>query len=69
MSTTPIKAQWIIELACECPRCRVYVDLARAPDFWDGRKLAAGEHETPNSRGVKVDCPECGHAFTVDLEY
>lgn len=63
------KATWDISLDCECPKCGEYVDLLRAADFWDGRVLDIGEHDTDRSKGVEVLCPECGHEFEVDLEY
>lgn len=62
-------ATWSIRLNCDCPNCKEYVDLLSYPDFWDGRALEFGEHNTDRSSGVDVVCPECGHAFEVDCEY
>lgn len=67
--TTPITATWTVELNCECPNCKEYVNLLDYPDFWDGRHLDIPEHGTERSKGVEVMCPECGHEFTVDCEY
>lgn len=65
-----ITACWNISLTCDCPKCSEWVDLLDYPDFWDSRyKLQIGEHGTPSSRDVEVVCPNCGHEFTVDLEY
>lgn len=62
-------AQWTVELNCECPACKEYVDVLTAPDFWDGRQLDLAEHGTERSRSVDVACPECGHEFDVCCEY
>ncbi|TAN71592.1 MAG: hypothetical protein EPN17_00880 [Methylobacter sp.] len=62
-------ATWSLSLDCECPSCGEYVDLLEYPDFWDGRRLDACEHDTERSLGVDVVCPECGHDFEVDLNY
>ncbi len=62
-------ATWTIRLNCECPGCKEFVDLLDYVDFWDGRDFEIGEHGTEKSKGVDAYCPECGHEFTVDLEY
>lgn len=64
-----ITATWVIELNCTCPHCKDDVDLLDDPDFWDGRRLDIGEHSTDRSSDVRVVCPKCGEAFTVDLAY
>lgn len=65
-----IPARWIARLECECPACQESVDLLESPDFWDGRgKLEIAEHDTPASTNMPVDCPLCGHLFTVDCEW
>lgn len=66
----PVEANWTVELNCECPACKKYVDLLSYPDFWDGRsdfKLA--EHGTERSDALRVDCPECGAEFIVCCTY
>lgn len=62
-------ATWHVCLDAECPKCGECFDMLDIPDFWDGKKLEIGEHNTVNSRGVEVTCPECDHEFEVDLEY
>ena len=62
-------ATWTVELNCECPECKQYVDLLDYTDFWDGRRLEIAEHGTDRSNDVDVICPECGHEFTVDCYY
>ena len=64
-----IAASWTIELHADCPKCNAYVDLMKYPDFWDGRPLGVGEHDTDRSKDVDVVCPDCGHEFVVDLFY
>jgi hypothetical protein len=64
-----IEATWQIELNCDCPSCKKYVNLIDTPDFWDGCNLDIGEHDTENSNGVEVLCPECGYEFTVCCVY
>jgi len=62
-------ATWSISLDCDCPACKENVNLLDYTDFWDGRQLDVPEHGTERSRDVDVQCPECAHEFTVDLEY
>ena len=62
-------ATWRVELDCECPACKQYVDLLDYTDFWDGRTLDIAESETARSQDMEVVCPECGHDFTVDCYY
>ena len=63
-------ATWNVSLNCECPKCKEYIDLMEAPNFWDGHSsLEISEHGTETSKGVEVVCPECQHEFTVDCEY
>lgn len=64
-----VAATWSIELLCRCPGCGEYVDLLDYTDFWDCRRLELGEHDTEDSKGVDVVCPECEHEFEVDLKY
>lgn len=64
-----VEATWNIGLWCECPHCSQYVDLLSYGDFWDGRQLEIGEHETENSRDIEVVCPECEQEFPVTLTY
>jgi len=64
-----IIATWNISLNCECPHCHNAVDLLDDPDFFDGRSLQIGEHETPLTTDMDVVCPSCGEDFDVDLEY
>lgn len=61
-------ATWSIELNCTCPSCKKYVDLLDYPDFWDGRRVEAGENRTEKSINFEAVCPECGHEFLADLE-
>jgi len=60
-----ITAIWYIELTCDCPSCNECVNLIDFPDFWDGRSIEPGEHDTENSNELEVVCPECKHEFTV----
>jgi ribosomal protein S27E len=64
-----LTATWSITLDTECPACKEDVNLLDGPDFWDGHRFDVPEHGTERTKGVKVVCPECEHAFTVDLEY
>lgn len=69
VDASPIKAVWNLNLYCECPSCKIDVDLLDAPDFWEDRTFEPTEFDTERTKGVKVDCPECGHSFLVDLAY
>lgn len=61
-SEKEIQAEWCTELWCDCPGCREYVNLAEVDDFFTDRpSLQPGEH----TEGVDVECPNCGHEFTV----
>lgn len=51
-----IIATWNIELYCECPACKEYVNLLDL-------------HGTDASKGFEVCCPACGHEFIAYLEY
>lgn len=62
-------ALWSVSLDADCPACEQNVNLLDYGDFWDGRKLEIPEHGTDRSRDVEVVCPDCGHEFSVDLEY
>jgi len=62
-------ATWTVELNCDCPGCKEWVNLLNYPDFFDGSTLKIAEHGTPKTTGMEVVCPECGHEFLVDLEY
>jgi predicted RNA-binding Zn-ribbon protein involved in translation (DUF1610 family) len=64
-----LAATWSIALWSACPACGEDVDLLEADDFWGGRSLDIGEHQTDRSRGVEVRCPECDHEYEVDLVY
>lgn len=66
---TNILATWTVELACTCPGCDTYTNLLDHPDFWDGRQLDVPEIGTDRSRGIEVQCTECGHEFFVDCAY
>lgn len=62
-------ATWNIELMCDCPHCKEYVNLLNYCDFWDDRQLDICEWGTDRSTNVEVICPECEEEFVVDLEY
>ena len=64
-----ITAEWSLSLYCDCPKCKMLVDLLDYCDFWDGRNLAPCETMTDRSQGVAVICPECDHEFKVDLVF
>lgn len=64
-----IKATWTVELYCDCPKCKEFVDLLEFEDFWDGRSLDVGESDTERSMDMNVVCPKCMHEFIVDLYY
>jgi len=64
-----VTATWIIELNCECPKCKEWVNLLDYPDFWEGQSMKTGESRTKNSIDTEVVCPECNHEFKVDCEY
>lgn len=64
-----VRADWAIELNCDCPGCKEYVDLLTYADFWDGLQLDIGEHDTDCSRALAVICPQCGHEFEVCCVY
>lgn len=64
-----IKASWNIELHCKCPNCGEHVDLLAYPDFWDGRRLQAGEVNTPASTETEVGCPHCRAEFLATFGY
>lgn len=63
------KAFWYVELYTDCPCCKEHVNLLDHGDFWYGRQFDISEHGTKRSTDVEVVCPECGHEFTVDMEY
>jgi len=63
------RAIWGINLWADCPACKESVDLLEYEDFWDGRVLDIGEHDTERSKNVEVTCTECYSDFIVDLEY
>jgi phage FluMu protein Com len=67
MNTPPatVDAQWTVELNCDCPKCKVSVNLLDYPDFWIQRQLEIPEHGTERSDNLEVGCPECDHQFTV----
>jgi phage FluMu protein Com len=63
-------ATWDISLNCECPKCKEFVDLLRAQDFWcDHERLMPVENGTERSNNLEVSCPECNHEFEVCCEY
>lgn len=63
-------AAWKVELNTDCPDCHQFVDLLDDPEFFSNRPgLIAGETGSERSIGMEVSCPNCGHEFTVDLEY
>lgn len=64
-----IKAIWVIELNCNCPGCGKHVDLTNNPDFYDGKPIEIGEHETERTTNMEASCPECGYEFFVDCLY
>jgi hypothetical protein len=64
-----LTATWSITLDTTCPGCNEDVDLLDYEDFWDGRRIEAGEWGTPATTDIEVICPRCGHEFKVDLEY
>jgi len=35
-------ATWTVELNCNCPQCKDYVDLLSEGDLWDGEKIWIG---------------------------
>lgn len=63
-----IKATWHISLDCECPKCKVDIDLESIDDGVLGY-VQVGEHDTKASTNYEVECPHCGHEFLVDFEY
>ena len=63
-------ATWSVELNADCPKCEKFVNLLDYADFWEWHsKIEIGEHGTDRSSDVKVNCPECGHEWEVDLGY
>jgi endogenous inhibitor of DNA gyrase (YacG/DUF329 family) len=65
-----VKASWTLELYCDCPGCGEFVDLLDDPEFFQTHEdLQPCQHMNSGSRDVEVTCPNCGHEFTVDLEF
>lgn len=62
-------AWWDIQLWTDCPSCEEMVNLTDADDFWADARFDVCEHSTRNTRGVCVECPECGCKFEVDFVY
>ena len=58
------KAEWYINLMCDCPACDEYVDLLEFGEFWLEKNLVPGETKT----NLQVTCPECGAIFLVDTQ-
>lgn len=70
MEKAETNANWIVNLACNCPGCGKNVDLLDSADFWDGRKdMQVGECDTERTNKMEVSCPECGHEFEVCCTY
>jgi hypothetical protein len=70
-SCAPVTATWNLELNCECPHCKAYVDLLQYGDFWDAHhgSLEICEHNSERSKNVEVTCPECNQDFNINCEY
>lgn len=64
-----VTATWTVELNCECPHCKEWVDVLTTPDFWEGQKLEVAEHGTDASKNIEVECPDCSENFLIDCEY
>ena len=62
-------AFWSISLDSECPLCGEDVDLLRAPDFWEGKKIKPIENGTDEADNLAVQCPKCDHEFNVECLY
>lgn len=62
-------ATWYISLDCECPYCGYGMDLMEIDRFLEDEGIEVGEHNTQNSRGIAIACPECEGEFEVNLEY
>lgn len=70
MKKAKVRAQWTVELHCDCPSCGKYVDLMEADDFWlDHTSLDIPQHDTEYTDNMDVFCPECGHEFAVCCEW
>ncbi len=63
-------ADWTLELNCDCPHCKEYVNLLDFGDFWDQQSgLEACEHGTERTKKLEVHCPSCRQDFTVECQY
>lgn len=62
-------ATWFLSLETECPACNKDIDLTDSLDFWCNNPVQPLEIGTAKSKDFPATCPECGHEFTVDLEY
>ncbi|ECE5060221.1 hypothetical protein JKH05_004259 [Salmonella enterica] len=60
-----VEASWCVSLIVECPSCGEVMDLTESDDVLDGTFCTALENE----KNYPVECPECGHEFTVDFVY
>ena len=61
-----VEAGWSVELNCECPKCKEYVNLLDYADFWDGRRYL---QIAQPAKDLEVICPECHHEFNVNCHY
>jgi ssDNA-binding Zn-finger/Zn-ribbon topoisomerase 1 len=65
-----VQAVWVIELRTDCPACDEYFDLVESNyDWFVEGAFEICEHATDRTKGVDVECPNCGHEFQVDFEY
>ena len=62
-------ALWHISLDVECQGCGHDFDILDSDcEFWH-LGIQPIEHDTDNTKGVEVICPECELIFLVDLQY
>jgi len=59
-----ISALWSISLAVDCPKCDHFFDLIDSDSF-----KQSGIKPLAVDCTYETSCPECGHEFTVELEY
>lgn len=63
-----VKAEWVLELNVECPKCNEIFDL-RHELVDNASPVQACETDTVATRDYETACSECGHEFLCDFVY
>jgi len=60
---------WNIELNTKCPNCSAFIDLMDEQYMMEEYEIHCGEHDTPQSTDMIINCDECGEDFSTTLVY